>query len=259
MKKYKHAKEKKSYERVSFYIALSICMMAVGLAVWAAYSTFGTEDNASSDSYFSSLSTDSAAVAQPMTGVSATEQPRTEKPVQTTQPQTEQSAQKEHSFTFSETKPQSTKSTEKLDPMKAVLKVEESLVYPVRSHQVLRSYSENSVYNATMHDYRAHTGCDFAAGEGESVYAMCGGTVSNISISELYGGMIEVDCGEFCVYYCGLDSDFMVKNGDELTTGDTVGLVGRIPLEADEPSHIHIEVRVGDTLIDPLSVINSDN
>ena len=32
MKKYQHRKEKKPTERVSFYIALSICMMAVGFA-----------------------------------------------------------------------------------------------------------------------------------------------------------------------------------------------------------------------------------
>lgn len=259
MKKYKHAKDKKAYERVSFYIALSVCMMAVGLAVWSAYSTLSDRAQPES-SYFSSLATQSAAVAQDMTGVTVAEtQAPTEIPTEApTQPPT----RGPRALVISETRPPEADddgADSGLDALQAVLRVEDSLIYPVRSRSVSKPYSEDSVYNKTMRDYRAHTGCDFYAEEGESVYAMCSGTVSDISVSELYGVIIEVDCGSFSVYYCGLDSDFMVDEGDEVTTGDTIALVGKIPCESEEEPHIHIEIRVGDRLIDPLSVIESDS
>lgn len=260
MKKYKHANDKKTTERVSFYIALSICLMAVGFAAWSAYSTFRDTPEPSDNTYFSSLSTEKAAVAQDMTGVtvSVTEPPTQAAIQETAQPATEA----ERSIMISETKPD-----EKQDVMmddasaqlQAVLKIDESLVYPVKSQQVTKPYSEDGVYSNTLHDYRAHTGCDFAAEEGENIYAMCAGTVKDISVSELYGVILEVDCGDFTVYYCGLDTEFIVEKEQEVSTGDTIGTVGHIPCESDDGAHIHIEIRVGDQLVDPLSVIGSDD
>ena len=258
MKKYKHANAKKPTERVGFYIALSICMMAVGFAVWSAYSTMSGAPDPSDNTYFSSLSTEEAAVAQEMTGVT---EPETETVTQAaTEAPTQEETVVESRLLISETKPGTKDAEEDVvkDPLQAVLRVTDNLVYPVKSHQVVKPYSEDGVYNSTLRDYRAHTGCDFAAQTGENVYAMCGGTVKEISVSELYGVIIEVDCGDFSVYYCGLDSDFAVEKGDEVSTGDTIGTVGQIPCESSDQPHVHIEIRVGDRLIDPLSVIEND-
>lgn len=260
MKNLKHSKKKQPTERVSFYIALSICMMAVGFAVWSAYTSMNDSSDKGSGTYFSSLASENAPVAQPMTGVTEAEteavtEPETEAPTQTaTEP-----AQK---IVVSETAPEKTADTVsrgESDPLQAVLKVSEDLVYPVKSRRVTKPYSEDGVYNPTLKDYRAHTGCDFAASAGENVYAMCGGTVKDICVSELYGVIIEVDSGDFSAYYCGLDTEFTVEKGDEVKAGDTIGTVGQIPCESDDESHVHIEIRAGDTPVDPLSVIGSDN
>jgi len=257
MKNYKHVKEKRPTERVGFYIALSVCMMAVGLAVWSVYTSMEDEPAQDDASYFSSLVSPTAAVAQDMTGVTEAEtEPETEAFIETEEP-TEPCTESKKGFTISESNPD-TDDGEVKSTLQAVLKVDDSLVYPVKSGSVVREYSEDGVYNETMKDYRAHTGCDFAAGDGESVYAMCDGTVSDISVSELYGVIIEVDCGDFSVYYCGLDTDLTVEKGEEVFAGDTIGTVGQIPCESDGLTHIHVEVRVGDRLIDPLSVIESD-
>ncbi len=263
MKKYKNTQKKKAYERAGFYVALSVCLMAVGMAAWSAYSALSDNAVDSDSSYFSSLSSATVAVGQDMTGVTEsetaaeTQQTETQIPTQEqTQPQ-----EKTRSFSLSETMPEESDSAEQkaLTTMQAVMKVDDSLVYPVKSRKVTKEYSEDSVYNSTMKDYRAHTGCDFAAEEGENVYAMSGGTVKDISVSELYGAIVEVDCGDYTVYYCGLSNDFSVENGYELKAGDTIGKVGKIPSEISEGSHIHIEIRVGDKLIDPLSVIESED
>lgn len=257
MNKIKKNKSKKPTERVSFYIALSICMMAVGLAVWSAYTSFGDVPEEDDSSYFGSLSSPTAAVAQEMTGV--TEAVETEAPEETEPaPETEPPTQK-YSVIVSETNPETKDVAHNsgLDPLQAVLRVKESLIFPVKSQNVIKPYSEDSVYNTTMKDYRAHTGCDFSAEEGESVYAMCAGTVKDISSSELYGIIVEVDCGDFSVYYCGLSSDLSVEKDSTVSAGDTIGTVGKIPCENDS-AHVHVEIRVGDRLIDPLSVIDSE-
>lgn len=261
MKKYQHAKDKKPTERVSFYIALSICLMAVGFAAWSAYSSFSGADSPSDNTYFSSLSTENAAVAQEMTGVTeAQTEPYTE--AEATQIPTQKATEAERKLIISETKPDDSPDDESDDastPLRAVLKIDENLIYPVKSGQVTKPYSEDGVYSSTLHDYRAHTGCDFAAEEGENIYAMCAGTVSDISVSELYGVILEVDCGDFTVYYCGLDTDFLVEKEQEVSTGDTIGTVGHIHCESDDDAHVHIEIRVGDRLIDPLSAIGSED
>ncbi len=267
MKRYIVEKKKKnSTERVGFYVALSVCMVAVGLAIWSAYTSFG-DNNSDSDHYFASLKTSpTQAVAQDMTGVT---EPPTEAP---TQPQTSaptekptQKSGRTKGFTIYDTETMPAEGdeqeamNEELSSIEAVLKVADSLTYPVKSRSVLKQYSEDAVLSKTMKDYRAHTGCDFAAESGENVYAMCDGTVKDISVSELYGVIIEVESKGFSVYYCGLDSEITVEKGQQVKSGDTIGTVGQIPCESADESHIHVEVRVGKKLIDPLSVINSND
>lgn len=262
MKKYKHSKN--TPDRTGFYVALSICLIAVGLAVWSAYTGLSDSIDTSSDEYFATLNAETlAAVAQPLTGV--TEAAPTEKPA-VTSPPTQPETQGRRSIMISETEPFEDEDEDdllgadsELSSLQAVLKVADSLIYPTKSRSVLKQYSEEAVYNKTMEDYRPHTGCDFEAAQGENVYAMCDGIVKNISSSELYGIIVEVDCKDFSVYYCGLSNELNVDKGDEVQTGDTIGTVSLIPCESKDDSHIHIEIRVGNKLIDPLNVINTSD
>ena len=264
MKRYVHKEQKNTTERVGFYVALSICMVAVGLAIWSAYSTFGKNTDDDDNHYFASLKSGATqAVAQDMTGVTeaqteAMTTPVTEHPTEGATSPTE----RKKGFTIYDTATlpamENVDATEKLSAMEAVLKIEPNLIYPVKSGDVIKQYSEDAVFSKTLKDYRAHTGCDFGAKEGENVYAMCDGKVKNISVSELYGVIIEVESPGFSVYYCGMSNDMEVEKGDNLTSGDTIGTVGKIPSESADDSHIHVEIRVGKTLIDPLSVINKD-
>lgn len=265
MKPFKHTKqEKETTERVGFYVALTICMVAIGLAIWSAYADVNQSADESDNSYFASLSGSKEPVAQQMTGVTeapasgaaaasdgqtsaAPTQPATQAPAQTpsekaTSPRTEDEEMQEE-----------------LTALQAVLRVADSLVYPVENCSVVKQYSEEAVFNKTMGDYRAHTGCDFAAEAGDSVTAMCGGTVKNISVSELYGVIVEVESEGFSVYYCGLDPDLTVDKGESVKTGDTIGKAAQVPCESRDDGHIHVEIRVGNKLIDPLSVINNNS
>lgn len=258
MKKYKHNRSKKPTERAGFYIALSICLVAVGLAVYSTYTSV-SEYLSQDDEYYSSLVESTAPVAQEVTGVT---EPETE-----TEPPTEEETQEEtksKSFTIyeSSTLPQSedvdADASSDLDSLSPVFKVSESLIFPVDSESVLREYSESAVYNSTMQDYRAHTGTDFVANKGEKIYSMCDGVVNSISFDEHYGVIIEVSSSDYSVFYCGVDSDTNVRMKDQVKQGDVLGTVSEIPCESKDAEHLHVEIKVGDTLIDPLTVILSD-
>lgn len=262
MKKYQHKKEDGG-EKIGFYVALTICMVAVGLAIWSAYSTINDTIDEGDGGYYASLSGTTAPVGQDMTGVTekatvptapATAAPTAAPTKPATEAETETPAED-----ATQVQTQDNDLDSELSSLQAVLRVTDSLVYPVKSRSVLKQYSESAVYSKTMHDYRAHTGCDFVAGAGENVYAMCGGKVKDITVSELYGVIVEVESEGFSVYYCGLDPDLIAMKGDTLKTGDTIGTVGQIPCECEDESHIHVEIRVGTRLIDPLNVINSNS
>lgn len=260
MKKYKHNKSKKPTERAGFYIALSICLVAVGLAVYSTYTSV-SEYLSQDDEYYSSLVETTAPVAQQVTGVTEVE---TEVETEAyTEEQTEKETQTK-SFTIYETstipdtEDVDADASSNLDSLSPVFKVSESLIFPVDSESILREYSESAVYNSTMQDYRAHTGTDFVANKGEKVYSMCDGVVSSISFDEHYGVIIEVSSSDYSVFYCGVDSDTNVRMKDQVKQGDVLGTVSEIPCESNDAEHLHVEIKVGDTLIDPLTVILSD-
>lgn len=256
MKKYKHKNSKKPTERVGFYIALSICLVAVGLAVWSTYTSVSDYLN-SDDEFSASLVETTAAVAKDVEGVTE-ELSSYESTADETAPS--ETRDKEITLYESSTLPRTedVDAEADLDSLSAVLKVQESLSYPVDSKSVIREYSEDAVYNPTMKDYRAHTGADFAAHNGDKVYAMCDGVVKSISFDEHYGVIIEVANSDYSVFYCGMNSKTNVRMKDQVKQGDVLGTVSQIPCEKEDPQHIHIEIKVGDKRIDPMTVILND-
>ena len=50
-----------------------------------------------------------------------------------------------------------------------------------------------------------------------------------------------------------IDKDFInkVKEGDIVATGQTLGKVGSVGCECAEESHIHVEVKQGESYLDP--------
>lgn len=258
MKKYKH-KSKKPTERVGFYIALSICLVAVGLAVWSTYTSVSEYMAQSDAEYEASLKETTVPVVQEVTGVTESDT-SFEETVETEAPTQGETRDDEITLYESSTVPdtEDVDAQSELDSLSAVLKVTESLIYPVDSKSVLREYSETAVYNNTMKDYRAHTGTDFVANEGENVYAMCDGVVNSIAFDERYGVIIEISNSDYSVYYCGVSSETNVRMQDQVAQGDIIGTVSQIPCEKEDPVHLHVEIKVGDKLIDPLTVILSD-
>ena len=123
---------------------------------------------------------------------------------------------------------------------------------------VLKAFSGDAlVKDETMGDWRVHTGTDYAAESGARVYAVSDGTVTQAEMDAQYGGVVvlELTDGKQAVYQC-LDEEMKVSAGDAVRAGDVIGTVGTQGYaEADQDSHLHLELYADGAAIDPESVL----
>ena len=128
--------------------------------------------------------------------------------------------------------------------------------FPVEG-EVIKNYSMDAlVYSDTMKDYRVHSGIDIASPVGSEVIAFTDGVVSAVS-DDYFNGMTVVITHEQGVvsYYMNLDPTLAegIEVGAEVLAGQPVGYVGTTArIEALEPAHLHFEISVNGSHIDPL-------
>lgn len=256
MRRYSYQKNKKSRkEKIGFFTAFSICLVAVGLALWSTYASIGGFDNSNvtEDTDYISYYIPTQQVDNQVTGITVTEYYEDDEPEETISQVTE-AIEAEDPV---ETEP-AMPYTGDSESLQTMLQVSKSLDYPIASTKIQKEYSEEVVYSETMGDYRVHTGVDFSADIGDSVEAMCDGVVESIYKDSMYGYVIKVTNGNFSVLYCGMDESVCCTEGESIERGYVIGTVGEIPCESKDESHLHIEVHVGDTAIDPLMVIDAN-
>ena len=131
-------------------------------------------------------------------------------------------------------------------------------IYPTTKN-IIKEYSgENPVYSKTFGDWRTHEGTDFKAEPGTLVKAITDGKVKSVSNDGNYGTVAEIEhSGGFTAYYCGLGETAMVKEGQEVRTGDDIGSIKSVPCEASDESHLHLMVSQGEKFIDPMLILDS--
>ena len=250
MKRYSYQKNKTSRkEKIGFFTAFSVCMVAVGLALWSTYSSIGgfENSNVTEETTYVAYYNPTQQVDNQITGVTVEE--KTEAPTDpVTEVVTENVTQEAPTVSY----------TGDSETLQTMLQVSATLDYPITSSKITKEYSQDAVYNKTMGDYRAHTGVDFEAAVGETVMCMCDGVVEDIYKDSMYGWVIKVVNGNFSVYYCGVNENVFCKVGEQVSRNTSIATVGEIPCESADPEHLHIEVKVGDKTIDPLLIISSE-
>lgn len=123
--------------------------------------------------------------------------------------------------------------------------------------KVTKFYSAELVFSETMNDYRTHSGVDFEASVGETVYAINKGTVTAVYDDVLLGKVIEIDHAHNVIAkYCAVETS--LKVGDRVNIGQAIGTLGRIPLEAKEESHLHLEITHNGVLVDPIDLMSKN-
>jgi murein DD-endopeptidase MepM/ murein hydrolase activator NlpD len=110
-----------------------------------------------------------------------------------------------------------------------------------------------SGYGMRMHpilnEVRLHTGIDFESLEGEIVKATADGIVMENSVDAYRGQFILIKHGDtFSTSYSHLNSS-IVKVGDIILEGQTIGYVGNTGLS--KGAHLHYEVLKDGKAVDP--------
>jgi murein DD-endopeptidase MepM/ murein hydrolase activator NlpD len=234
-------------EKIGFYTAMSVCVIAVGMA---AYSTF-----TSLSGYFDNEPEPTVAVERVVTGVEDTDITETQKPSETDPPatETEPPETEEKTEEETETPPKETKTA-----LETMLSVDTSLSFPLDKAKVIKEYSEDTVYNKTLNQWTAHTGVDFACESGDNVYSMGEGKVTRVYKDDLLGNTIVVKSATYTAYYSGLSDNAKVKKGQNVKTGDILGTADTVPSEALDGNHVHIAIKADGQYLDLMSVLNNE-
>lgn len=101
---------------------------------------------------------------------------------------------------------------------------------------------------------RLHTGIDLAAPVGTAIKASDGGRVIMAGWDGGYGYSIEIDHGKGLVTKYAHCSKMYVSVGEEVSQYQTIAAVGNTGNSTGP--HLHFEIRVWDTPVDPMSRLN---
>ena len=135
------------------------------------------------------------------------------------------------------------------DTQKVILKT----VYPVEGQTVAVYAMDSLIYNETTRDWRVHNGIDIVAEEGTEVCAAADGEVYTVYEDETMGMTVVIRHENgYTTKYASLAETVVVKAGDTVTAGQTIGQVGNTALmECAIGDHIHFSVSCDGELMDP--------
>lgn len=214
-----------------FYIALGICLVAVGAAAWMTYNNV----------------------------MNFMEPENTEISSQLNQAEQSKDEEKEAANTLSGIKEETSEpieSTTTITETNATEQPDSLIVYPVSSN-IIKGYSnDNPVFSKTLSDWRVHNATDFSAEQGSTVKAMSGGEVTDVYDDPSLGMTVVIshDSG-YTSYYSGLGDTVLVEKGQKISSGDDIGSINDVPSETSDGFHLHLVVKQGDNLIDPMSIL----
>lgn len=250
MSKYYETKKRKrrGRDKIGFYAAFAICVIAVCMAV---YSTYNTVINPTAK--LNTTPTAAQQVNQPVTGVTM---PPTISFYVPTEPVTEMTVPTAVADEATQ-QPTTQPVTYSDDALQTMLSADLSLSEPVKGGKVLREYNKKSVYYKTLNVWKPHMGVDFRADLGDEVYAMSSGEVTKVTEDKLFGKTVEISVNNAVCIYCGL-GDIKVEKGDRVERGDVIATAGTVPMESDAENHIHVAVKVNGSYADPLSFIGNE-
>ena len=258
--------------RNGFYLALAVCLVAVGIAAWSTYDAvqgyLSPEDGASDPALVSQQEEDvrkgqedsdpeaakkagsagtvskasSAAEAGAQTVSKAPKVAPTKSPAPTPTPEPESSQAPQVPATA------------------PLYEISTEMIYPVQSKQVDKAYSSGApMYSETMKDWRVHAGCDIAAEAGEQVLACGNGMVKETYTDSMLGNVVVIEHGDYMFYYCGVGEDFLVQPEEVVSMGQAIGTVTAVPVEAAQQPHLHLEVRRDGACLDPRGLLDGKN
>jgi len=105
--------------------------------------------------------------------------------------------------------------------------------------------------------FKAHQGVDINASKGDPIYAAAAGIVEFAGYSKGYGYNVKIDHQNGFRTIYGHSSKLLVKKGDKVAKGQKIALVGSTGNSTGP--HLHFEIRIGNTPVDPTEYLNFGN
>ncbi len=238
---FKRSKLSQALAGKGFYVALSLSLVAIGVAAAIAYDR--TIDNLTDDplAQVSDTSTssnewgysdDSQNVNKPQPGIS-----------------------KESTTTTTATTTTTTQTTAK--PVNLPVRNNNLRVMPIIG-EIVNGYSGGElVKSKTLGSWKTHDGVDIAGNIGDHVKAITDGTVTSIKEDALWGICIVIahDDGVES-HYCNLGAGVTVKVDQDVEAGDVIGVIGdSAEIEIAEVPHLHFAIKQNGKWIDPIVFI----
>ncbi len=221
-------RNRRSFNGKGYYIALILCAAAIGISGYLYYQNTQQQEP--------SLLLEEETQEEQLLGTLGTEALE----AIATQPQATQG-------TAPSTQP--TEPREK-KPLKTAAPVE---------GETIASYAMDCLsYNETTRDWRVHNGVDIAAEAGTQVLAAADGTVTRVWEDETMGYSVEIRHeGGYTTRYSSLAETIAVEEGDTVTMGQAIGLVGDTALvENVLGPHVHFSVTSQDAPMDPADFLS---
>jgi len=232
-----------------FYIALGICMIAIGVSAWSAIDKASTPpDNIlSSDTAEIVVSEDSSSEAEVNKEQEGVEDDREESRYHT-----------ESKQDFSEQNETTDEANAGLVSEKAETSpTAEYFVYPVLG-EVIKKFSASELqYSVTFNDMRLHQGIDIKVDAGSEVKSAGDGKVTEIKNDQNLGYTVIIDHGDGMVaVYAGLEKNILVKKNDTVTAGTKLGKLGTVNNECLDAPHLHLEFLKDGKAVNPLDYLS---
>ena len=126
-------------------------------------------------------------------------------------------------------------------------------MWPVYGDIEVGYFADELVYNKTMMDWRTHSAIDIAASLGTQVMAAAKGTVAEVYEDDLLGTTVVIDHGEgLKSTYSNLAATPTVAAGDSVNMGDVIGSVGNTAIgETGQAIHLHFAMTKDGVSVDP--------
>jgi len=220
-----------------FYVALSLCLLAVGAASYIAImSITDLPDNLTNlPSETTSSAQSTAQVGQTVSGITGS------RPAA--------SGSSEAASSAASSKAPAVQS--KAPPVATFF------VMPV-SGEIIKPFSDTELqYSETYKDWRLHAAIDIAAQKNAPVKAVGDGVVLDIVTDPLLGVTLSIDHGNQIIsYYSGLAKTPPVKKGDAVEVGKVIGYVDVVPCEMLDPIHLHFMITQNGDPVSPTKLMS---
>ena len=224
-----------------FYIALGICMIAIGISAWTALGKFGGGAEVIENS-----SGDASVVTETSSDMS----------VENNQSDVAAESSKEDVSSSNE---DASESSQTNDTAPTAAPIAKYFVYPV-SGEIIKGFNDNELqYSLTYNDMRLHIGIDIKADAGTAVKSAGDGVVLSAELDPDFGYTVKIDHGNGITgVYSGLTEAMAVKKGDTVTAGANLGPLGTVNNECVDAPHLHLEFYENDKPIDPTKLLNQE-